>query len=52
MYAIRSYYDLLLNAADACEGLEGRSPSIRVSTRYEEEGWVHVTVSDNGEGIV
>ncbi len=42
--------NLLINAADATEGIAGRSPAIRVSTR-QAAGEVLMCVADNGQGM-
>jgi len=43
-------FNLLMNAADACENLPDRKPSIDVST-FPENGQVCMTVADNGCGM-
>jgi C4-dicarboxylate-specific signal transduction histidine kinase len=43
-------FNLLMNAADACENLTNRKPSIEVST-FPEKGHVCMTVADNGCGM-
>ncbi len=42
--------NLLINAADAIDGLESRRPTIRVSTR-RADGEILLLVSDNGQGM-
>jgi two-component system, NtrC family, sensor kinase len=43
--------NLLINAADALEGMAGRNrPTIRVSTR-QTDGAITLSVSDNGQGM-
>jgi len=42
--------NLLINAADAMEGVADRKPTIRVSTR-QADGEIILSVSDNGNGI-
>jgi two-component system, NtrC family, sensor kinase len=42
--------NLLINAADAMDGVTGRKPTIRVSTR-QADGEITLTVSDNGQGM-
>lgn len=42
--------NLLINAADAMEGVAGRKPTIRVSTRKVGEE-AQLSVSDNGQGM-
>jgi len=42
--------NLLINAADALEGVSGRKPTVHVATRAGD-GEVQVTVKDNGEGM-
>lgn len=42
--------NLLINAADACEGLGDRQPAIRVATRDLGHG-VELSICDNGHGM-
>lgn len=42
--------NLLINAADAFEGVEGRAPAIRVSTRCHRDR-IEIEVHDNGQGM-
>lgn len=42
--------NLLINAADAVEGVDGRKPAIRVATRAAD-GEIQITVTDNGHGM-
>src|SRR5699024_8656353 len=42
--------NLILNAKDALEDTEGYDKVIRIKT-YEDEGYVYLSVSDNGMGI-
>jgi signal transduction histidine kinase len=42
--------NLLINSADALDGLTGRAPAIRVTTR-QADGEIVLAVSDNGEGM-
>jgi signal transduction histidine kinase len=43
--------NLLFNSADACEGVEGRKPVIKVTTRRTAAGGVTLAVTDNGCGM-
>ncbi len=49
-HLIQITMNLLLNAADALEGVEGRDPRILVTTLAVPEG-VQIAVSDNGKGM-
>ena len=42
--------NLLINAADAMDGLAGRKPTVRLSTRHVD-GEIILSVSDNGQGM-
>ena len=42
--------NLLINASDAMEGVAGRKPEVRVSTR-ELDGEIVLSVADNGQGM-
>ena len=42
--------NLLLNAADACEGITTRKPTIELETHYQD-GKARVIVKDNGKGM-
>ncbi|MBI3375192.1 MAG: GHKL domain-containing protein [Betaproteobacteria bacterium] len=42
--------NLLINAADAMDGVTGRKPAIRVST-HQADGELILSVHDNGQGI-
>jgi two-component system NtrC family sensor kinase len=42
--------NLIINSADALEGLAGRSPLIGVTTRMDA-GWAVLEVNDNGHGM-
>jgi len=42
--------NLVINAADALEGIAGRAPVIRIATRQEGD-WAVLTVDDNGQGM-
>ena len=47
---VQVFMNLLINAADALEGLSDRAPRIVITTSHED-GQVHVTVEDNGCGM-
>ena len=47
---VQVFMNLLINAADALEGLEDRAPRIAITTA-RDEGQVTVTVEDNGCGM-
>ncbi|MBI3939125.1 MAG: HAMP domain-containing protein [Betaproteobacteria bacterium] len=42
--------NLLINAADATEGITGRKPTVTVTTAARD-GWLHLAVADNGCGM-
>jgi PAS domain S-box-containing protein len=43
--------NLLLNAIDACEAVEGGQREIQIHTADVDEDWACVTISDNGPGM-
>jgi C4-dicarboxylate-specific signal transduction histidine kinase len=45
------FLNLLVNAAQALEGLPDRAPRIVLRTAIAGDGQVHVTIADNGSGI-
>ena len=48
---IQVFMNLLVNAADACEGLSARAPQLLVASQRLAEGVILVRIRDNGSGI-